>query len=293
MAFVESVISAVGFLSSIVGLAGSPLLVVSAVQIAKPEIDSWRARKFIPVDTRPGVLDVVVTTSDRRENPRGKARGLAGHGALVSIEKTTHFLRRCFDKRTMKIHVACSVEDSITELSDDLILIGGPSKNEVAKKFLAALSHEYASQGSLIAGPDDRYLQFLGTYYPPNPAINPINGEVPETAFLDANREPVYDYGVILSAPNVMKGSGRVVLVYGFSSEGTARAGTWLFESVWSKKLGTLFRKAQAQVKNADGFIMIFCLRRNGEDLMIRPQDVVFKPLHKPTALPERILSVA
>jgi hypothetical protein len=254
--------------ASVVSLIGIPVIARQLEEIGR---EQSRARRFIPIKPK-GDVHVIVTTSASADNPRGKSRGLAGKGALRGIERAAYFFTKHFPERRLVIKLSQDVEHAP---SGDIIMIGGPAKNIWAQRFIDRIPSRYREFGPFRTDRDDRFVELYGVRYPDGAV--PVDGLVPDAMFInEETNEPIYDYAVIISCGNPFTSVGRCLLIYGFSSEGTARAAEWFFDEIWGTEQCEHFIRRRA-AKDADGFVMVACLRSDNTPRDIYLDQVAFR----------------
>jgi hypothetical protein len=178
---------------------------------------SWGGRRVLRL-RRGATIDIVVTTSDQATSHVGAAvqRPTTGLGQILGLTHATRALTRLYGRDTRPSpHFSTRVGRH--QLDRDLILLGGPAKNAVTGRLLAALAGQHPE---LDLAFDDRTGHIrVGGY----------------EAALDTSAlgdPPARDLAIIVATQNPFAAEERrrAILCCGLTSYGTAAAADVLFE---------------------------------------------------------------
>lgn len=198
----DSFAGAVGsqILSAVVAavLTGIGGLVRWCVVRRLPARRTWRYRGASELSV---VLDTAHIDTGRYQRP------VAGLGQVRSLSLLIPSLTRAYrDLDLEKARLSAHVPGH--EMEHDLLVLGGPKNNEVARRLLDAMAESLPFR---LGGGD---ITWGGTAY---------RGEATEG-------EIARDCGYIVRAPNPLNPDKRVVLIGGWSTYGTVAAARWLAE---------------------------------------------------------------
>lgn len=164
-------------------------------------------------------IDLVVTTSAFDESPLGAAirRPSTGHGQVITIMHATRKIARLYGKRSpVSFHFSRALGRH--RMDRDLILVGGPAKNELSGKFLRELSLRPGVPELTFDDIEGR-IGFGEGVITKN--LTGVQGN-------DIDEDFALIVGVV--SPFDPHGRARALFVSGFTSFGTAAAGEFLFD---------------------------------------------------------------
>lgn len=123
-----SVLAICGLVVSIVGIV--PIATAASIGVSRRR----RGRSVVAFDRRCPV-DVVLTLSSETVTRTSKpiVRPLTGIGHVVGATEVSRCLARFYIKKTMRVHLSGHIT---SRLDGDEVILGGPSKNEEAARFL-------------------------------------------------------------------------------------------------------------------------------------------------------------
>lgn len=187
--------------SAIVGIAlGAGLgLLRSAVRGGIPARRTWRFKSeqsLIIIVSTSGVADTGVYS-----------RAMTGLGQVRALSVLAPSLRRAYSKVDLQ-RVLLSEEVGGSDLDKDLLVIGGPKNNIVAKMLLEKLSPR------LPFRVEDTQITHNGTLY----------------TGISASRSITRDYAYVIRTTHPLHPQRRVVLIGGTHTYGTSCAARWLAE---------------------------------------------------------------
>lgn len=229
--------------SLIIGLVGIiPVFYVSYNYV----LSYLPARRFIAFNDS-SELDVILTTSSVVESPKGARvqRATTGIGQVKGVSYLSKFIGKFYRKKMIDIHLGNELN---IRPDKDIVLLGGPSKNEYSRRFIDILSTKCPDlnlkiddENSTLAIKDKRFdISNLN-----------INNGLPDK-----------DIGVVVCWENPFSPaseSGRAVYCAGMTSYGTSGSALWLFNDILTAK-GGFSRLAGAVGKKAPNFVAILSL---------------------------------
>jgi hypothetical protein len=195
----------------VIGLLGLLGLIPLAVSAGEWLLDRRRVRRVLRLHNR-GHLDVVVTTNHVQPYEAGVAKAyLTAVGEARGIAALSRVLMRHYRKKNVDITVSVDYGGQPT---GDVILLGGPLRNEWSRNFLRRLKDNYGVDIEILA--EDSRIRI---------------GEFDSGTF-DQELEddiPKRDLGVVILAPWFQNDEHRVVMCAGLSTYGTEAAARFIF----------------------------------------------------------------
>jgi len=187
------------------------------------------SRKFIGFDHK-SKLDVIVTTSSIAESPVGAKvnRATTGLGQVQGVAYLARFLGKCLRKKEIIVHMSKAVA---SRPINDLIILGGPAKNEYSSRFIDKLSKNVPELKLLV---DDVNC------------IIKVKNKTYNIDYLDIHSGlPNKDIGLVIIWKNPFSSeSKRAVYLAGLTSYGTSGCAMWFFEDILTnlgQKASSLF----------------------------------------------------
>jgi hypothetical protein len=185
------------------------------------------ARRFLQFGAHEAV-DVVLTTSAIAVPAQGApvTRPLTGIGQVDSIGFFARALGAHYRKKPLRIQMSSYVR---ARLDADLVVIGGPAKNRVAKEFLEAIDSTFPE---LRLQFDDIGCNLTFSEKEIVRDFNPLEG-------VDGKGFPVFDIGLIIGWRNPYTHNWkRAFMCAGFTTFGTAAASEYLFSEILARHTG-------------------------------------------------------
>jgi len=209
-------------LSLIIGIIGLvPLIYVSCNYL----LSYLPARRFIAFGGS-SKLDVILTTSSVSESPKGAKvqRATTGIGQVQGVSHLSKFIGKFYRKKSIDIHLG---KDLNIRPDMDIVLLGGPSKNEYSKRFIDMLAKQIPDLNLQV---DDE-----------NSTIT-IKDKTYDISYLSIKDGlPDKDIGIVICWKNPFSPaakSGRAVYCAGLTSYGTSGSALWLFNDILTTKGG-------------------------------------------------------
>ena len=175
------------------------------------------ARLLIGFKTREP-LDVILTTSALELSPIGASviRATTGIGQVEGVAYLSRFLGAAYRKKVTSIAIS---KQASTRLNEDLVLFGGPSKNEYSSRFIEKLSTEVPGL-RLVVDDNGSKLEVAGNLY--------------DIQNLRIHKGlPGKDIALVVVWKNPFSANAkRAVYCAGMTSYGTSGAAAWLFQDV-------------------------------------------------------------
>jgi hypothetical protein len=209
-------------LSLIIGLVGIIPLGCIAYNYL---LDYFPVRKFLAFNNSSN-LDVIITTSSVSTSPKGAKvqRATTGIGQVQGVSHLSKFIGKFYKNKTIDVHLGRGL--AIRPIGD-LILLGGPSKNDYSERFLQKISHEIPD---LSLNVDDESAKIE------------INNNLYDVSTLSIQKGlPTKDVCLIICWKNPFSpdsASCRAVYCAGLTSYGTSGAALWLFNDILTAKGG-------------------------------------------------------
>jgi hypothetical protein len=201
-----------------------PLLATALIRLGRLE----RGRRILNFD-RVSKLDVVVTTSDVRPPAIGieTDRPLTGYGQLRGVGSCTRAMSRLYRHKRISLHFSRFLRAD-GKLDSDLVLLGGPLKNQWSKTFLDDLVRHYEMR-TFEFDEQRRNIRIDVTGFDPF-EVEAFAPEM-EDARAGGLRYPKKDYGLIILSHHKGRRAGafRWVMCAGITTYGTAAAADYLF----------------------------------------------------------------
>jgi hypothetical protein len=231
------------YLSIVIGLIGlTPLGYISYNYL----LSYLPARKFLAFDNS-SQLDVILTTSSVTESPKGAKvqRATTGIGQVQGVSHLSKFIGKFYKNKSIDIHLGKGL---IIRPTNDIVLLGGPSKNEYSKRFIQMLIKESPDLNLQI---DDENSKLM---------IKDKTFDISHLCIQDDL--PNKDIGIVICWKNPFSPaseSGRAVYCAGLTSYGTSGSALWLFNDILTAKGG--FKTLVAKVgKEAPNFVAVLNL---------------------------------
>ena len=209
-------------LSLIIGLIGLiPLVYLSYSYL----LDYFPTRKFLAFD-KASNLDVIITTSSVSTSPKGAKvqRATTGIGQVQGVSHLSKFIGKFYKNKAIDVHLGRGLA---LRPVGDLVLLGGPSKNEYSERFLQKFAHD---NHDLQLEVDD------------NGAKIKIKDNIYDTSVLSIQKGlPAKDVCLVICWKNPFSpvtSSTRSVYCAGLTSYGTSGAALWLFNDILTAKGG-------------------------------------------------------
>jgi hypothetical protein len=179
-----------------------------------------------------GSVDVVITTLSRPPTVVGAASDdvlTTSRGNVIAASRWAQeigSLKRANKGGTIKTHLSGLLPEG--ELANDLVILGGNNENEIASRFLEAVNGDCPGCGVLY---DDRNeQQNLLRLTDRGVTVFDVSYPWLEEA---SEREPRYDYGLIVAWVNPFSGQHRRgVMCAGFTAAGTKASTSFFFDHV-------------------------------------------------------------
>jgi hypothetical protein len=190
------------------------------------------ARLLVAFKNRSAV-DIILTTSSYDASRLGASvvRATTGIGQVQGVSLLSRFLGAAYKRK--KTYISISKSTSVRP-DKDLILLGGPSKNEYSLRFLEKLVAEVPSLG-LMVDDDASRIEVAGNTYD----IGNLRIE---------NGFPQKDIALVVVWKNPFASEpARAIYCAGMTSYGTSGAATWLFHDVLMSS-GSRMRKLVQKV---------------------------------------------
>lgn len=211
---------------AIVGLA---LSIISIVPIAAGAC-YWLlrysiARKFLRF-TGKGPVDFVLTTSamhiSGRQYGAKVRRPVTGIGQIQGTAFASEAIGDLYRRKQIRVHLSVDVRNVLDE---DLLIIGGPAKNAVARQFFDCLP--VSSGGNRAVFDDINGTILMPAGFGKEWAVN-VAMDLETIRFV-----PTEDWGVVILCKNPFTTlARRAIFISGFTSYGTAATAEYLFGSV-------------------------------------------------------------
>jgi hypothetical protein len=184
----------------------------------------WFSRFFLGFShNKNDKIDIVITTSEIKKDDIGgihAARATTGIGQILGISIISRVIGKLYGKKNIEVQLS---ELIVQRPDKDLVLLGGPSKNKLTKKYIRKLNEEHPSLNFEF---DDVNLLLRIK----DLTISEPNLDIDKDGKVDT------DYAVVLCSSNPFSAKNRrLILCAGFTSYGTAGGVVWLFEDVLSK----------------------------------------------------------
>ena len=193
-------------------------------------------KKFLSFEEQEPV-DIIVTTSNFSASDTGASvmRPTTSIGQLEGVAFIARLLGRFYRKKELIVNMSKNVH---RRLNRDLLLLGGPAKNEFTKRFLIKFSDSY---------PD---FNFLFDEIDCNLNFKDIIIENAKLEQNGSNLENDYAIVIVWHNPFAIK-SRRAILYAGFSSYGTSGAENWIFDDLlMNRQLFSKMKKIKIRKKS-------------------------------------------
>lgn len=173
-------------------------------------------------------IDIILTTSQITRSSKGArvVRATTGIGQIEGTATVSRFLGQYYQQKPLKIELSTSVHQ---RLKNDLVIFGGPAKNEISKQFLLHLKRETPID---LEFDDINIFLRLGDLTISTKDIV-LNEGLPKN-----------DYAVVVAWHNPFAiAPKRCIFCAGFTSYGTSGAGSWLFNDLPKQKNKSIYFK--------------------------------------------------
>jgi hypothetical protein len=199
-------------------------------------------------------LDIIVTTSNQSENKIGLkvVRPTTGIGQVQGISFAARTLGRFYKRKEIFTHMSTNIPE---RLSKDLLLIGGPAKNQVTKRFLTNFQTKFSN------------INF--TYDDIDCKLTLDDYVLDENCFrLEDPSKIEKDVGLLILWDNPFYTNRRAILCSGMTSFGTSAVANWFFDDILLQKDKDNFNL----IKNMKSFVIVLDIDLlNGKALKIEP----------------------
>lgn len=209
-------------ISLIVGVVGAVPALYALVQYI---FDFMPVRRFLCLGKK-SKIDVILSTSSTVLSRKGAKvqRATTGIGQVQGVSHFARFVGKIYKNKKIEIHLG----NNIPEIrNSDLVLLGGPAKNEYSAKYIKILSREFP-QLKLCVDDNNSTLSLCGKTY--------------NEAMLDIEKgTPSKDYGLVVVWDNPFSSDPkkyRSIYCSGLTSYGTGGASLWIFNDILTKKSG-------------------------------------------------------
>jgi hypothetical protein len=186
------------------------------------------AKQFLSFTDREPV-DVIVTTSAISQSDKGAeiVRATTGIGQLEGVAFLSRVLGRFYRKKPISLKMSKKVTD---RLNRDLVLLGGPAKNEFSAKFISEFNEENS--------------ELEVTFDDINCSLNISDFSIDSKQLKITDGFPEDDYAIVFVWKNPFAVElRRGILCAGFTSYGTSGAANWLFDDVIKRTKGLSGKK--------------------------------------------------
>ncbi|WP_214103964.1 hypothetical protein [Acrocarpospora catenulata] len=215
--------------------------------------------------SRTAPIDLVLTTSSVKRATHGvpASRPLTGYGQVRAVASCVRALTSLYPGKDVTIHLSGFIRN---RLDRDLVILGGPAKNEAAVAFLE----------DFLRAHDLRKLSFddvadtleIADYHGREFSIKDFDPHI-------AGGYPATDYGLIILTDH----SGgndrphRSILCAGFTTYGTAASAEYLFEDLVRLSPRKLARRTGIRARrHSTAFVVVVSARfSRGECTEVRP----------------------
>jgi hypothetical protein len=239
----DSIVQIVSIILAVLGISPTLAIFWNRLQEIRP------SRRLLGLSKRRR-LDIVVTTSAFSQSAVGApvSRPVTGIGQLKSVGIVARALGRLFPNISLSVQLSEAVEHRPGE---DMILLGGPSKNSFAARFLSALGE---ATGNVLVFDDANQTVRLDGYSFDKVEIQ-SGLEMPK-------REAAL--AVCWHNPVSHDRQSRGILCCGLTTYGTVASTEWLFDDLLAKKpIGKVLLKGK-YVKMPRNFIAIIEVTYSG-----------------------------
>ncbi|MFJ3416559.1 hypothetical protein ACOB87_16815 [Streptomyces sp. YS-B37] len=223
-----------------------------------------RGRHFLQfTSARP--IDLVLTTSAVNEAIHGlpASRPLTGYGQVRAVASCAGVLASLYPRKDVLIHLSGFIRN---RLDRDLVILGGPAKNEAARAMLEDLALQHDITDFVFDDINDKLKIELRNRQPFS-----IDSFAPQIS----NGYPAKDYGLIVASFHRGQGGKhyRRILCAGFTTYGTFVAAEYLFGDL-IKMSGRRLAKSMGagRIKRRFCFVAVVSARfSQGECIEIQP----------------------
>jgi hypothetical protein len=218
-------------------------------------------------------LDIVVTTNATQRQTAGVADAyLTAVGEARGVAEVARVVARSYHKKAINV---CISREYPGNPEGDILLLGGPRRNEWSKHFLRQFNESFGTEVDVDA--EGRSLR-LGTVLVEQ-FDQQIQGGV-----------PTEDIGFVVIAPWEPSSKRRAILCAGLSTYGTEAAARFIFRDLLQNKRAArrfvrLVRKNEACVIGVRAAIAARIVQRTAV-LVVDGKDVVWVGSPRPTSTP-------
>jgi hypothetical protein len=223
----------------------------------------WQRGRHLLGFRRRAPIDLVLTTSTVAAAIHGVPvhRPLTGYGQVRAVASCAKALASHYPRKDVHIHLSGFIRN---RLDRDLVILGGPAKNEAARDLLDDLPRRYTfnafafdDEADTLQFDDGRGSQFTQLHFAPQ--------------IMDGY--PVSDYGLIVAMKRGANSSHRTILCAGFTTYGTAAAAEYLFNDLVALSRWQLRKKLQLRIlAPGDDFLVVVKARfSRGECIEVVP----------------------
>lgn len=200
-----------------------------------------------------GPIDFVLTTSAMHISPRHLGakikRPVTGIGQIQGTAHASKAIGSLYRRKQIRVHLSVDVRNT---LDQDLLIIGGPAKNAVARQYFELLPA--SPSGDRTAFDDVDGFMAVPRRDGPGLAIN-VKMNLDDIHFI-----PTEDWGIVILSTNPFTTEHRrAIFISAFTSYGTAATAEYLFGTVMHRAW-SLFRSAgiprQSKREGLFGFIV-------------------------------------
>lgn len=167
-------------------------------------------------------IDFIVTTSDLKKDEKGLKvlRATTGIGQIIGIAEAAKIIGKLYRKKAINIQLSGLLTQRPNK---DLILLGGPAKNEISKKFIRIFKER------------NKDLKFEFDDISTTIRLDDIEIIRPDLD-CDADGNIDFDYSIVIVSDNPFSSKKRrAIFCAGFTSYGTSGGATWLFDDLLLK----------------------------------------------------------
>lgn len=208
-----------GLIATLAGLMLGAIGIVPVMVAGSVSLLSLRRANRILRFSQKTPLDVILTTSDYGQHPSGTSTSFRTNvGEIEGLGSVARALGRHYQGKSMRVHVSADIKNV---LDSDVVVLGGPLLNDVARDFVDAFNKKYSAK-LIHDAPAQRLV--VGDYACEGYDLKRRDGV------------PGQDLALVLLACNLFtKSASRDVLCAGFTTYGTAAAAELLFNNLLSR----------------------------------------------------------
>lgn len=185
-------------------------------------------RRFLALDSASKVEVILTVSSVNKSNTKAKVeRATTGIGQVQGVSHLSKFMGKYYKKKSINVHLG-----GVIQPGKNMVLFGGPSKNEYSKLFIEKLTEQTTSPKFKINDSESEL-----TIEDENHTTRTYN-----TDYLKIkNGLPSKDIGIVICCKNTFfsdSESGRLIYCAGLTSYGTNGSALWLFKNILTEKNG-------------------------------------------------------